>query len=136
MKDQRHDDEDAEKYYLDQETRQGDMRARLCCGRVAASHQSTTYTQSEQVSRWVPAHTWKGLFERTTKLDEERHHIARYEDLCQPSLFDQTVRFAIHTDNDTAQYHVDTGCEQCRSDKDEKGLNNVRRERRIRRLSI
>ena len=56
-------------------------------------------------------------FKRTAKLDEEGEHVSRYKGLRQPPLFDQTVRFTIHTENNATQYHVNASREQGRSDE-------------------
>ena len=47
---------------------------------------------------------------RTGKLDNKTDHITRYENLRRPLSSDQTVRFAIYTDNEAAQGHVDGCC--------------------------
>jgi len=75
-------------------------------------------------------------FKHTTKLNEKRHHIAGDEAFRQPPLFDQTVRFAVHTDDDAAQYHVYACREQSRSDEKKEGLNDIGTESRTWRLPV
>lgn len=102
----------------DEKTEEEDLNHETTDGDVFAIFERLKCTRSHDAS--------------SCSLQTKTDDIANNEDLCEPSLGDDTVSFAVGEENDASEFHVYAGSEEGRSDEDQDGLNRVGRNAEVR----